>query len=43
MSHVDQRITIGLRISLALVYGLGYYFSGSVDFVGKIMAGEKAD
>jgi hypothetical protein len=41
--HVDKRVTIGLRLALALIYGFGYNFAGAGDNVGRILAGEKSD
>jgi hypothetical protein len=41
--HVDKWIALGLRIALAFLYGFAFYFAGTGDRMGRIMAAEKAD
>lgn len=40
---VDRRMTVALRIALALTYASGYWFAGTGDKVSNILACEKAD
>jgi hypothetical protein len=41
--NVERRITVILRIALALAYATGYWLAGTGDKVSNILACEKAD
>jgi hypothetical protein len=41
--NVDRRITIALRIALALTYASGYWFAGTGGKVSNMLGCEKAD